>query len=181
MNSSIRRWSLGGTQSSALNRPDWRSPRGTCAAMRAGRSETSNDWIARIPDSPATSRRHTSSSPMPSGVTSPMPVTTTRLMPGFMLRELPRRRTADGGDCGSCPARLGVARCYARSAMRLDEADRILDGYDLLRRVIRDFAPEFLFKSHHQLDRIAAVGAQIVDETGILGHLGFVASALLDD
>src|SRR5260370_1037569 len=95
----------------------------------------------------------------------------------------PRRSSpsADGGDCGSCPARLGAVRCYARSAMRLDEADPVFDGDDILGRVIRDFAPEFLFKSHHQLDRIEAVGAQIVDETGILGHLDFVDAEMLDD
>ena len=56
MNSSIRRWSFGDTQSSALNSPESRSPRGTCAAIRDGRSETSNDWIARIPDSPSRRR-----------------------------------------------------------------------------------------------------------------------------
>ncbi len=105
MNSSIRRWSLGGTQSSALNRPDARSPRGTWPAIRDGRSETSKDWIAPIPDSPASRRRHTCSRPIPSGVTSPMPVTTTRLM----LAMLPRL----SGGCargGPSPGRLGAVR-----------------------------------------------------------------------
>src|SRR5712691_9966952 len=100
---------------------------------------------------------------MPSGVTSPMPVTTTRLMPG---------RTPPG---------LLPWRPTTRSAMRLDEADRVLDGHDLLGRVIRDFAPEFLFEGHHQLDRVKAVGPQIVDKAGILGDLGFVDAEMLDD
>src|SRR6266478_8383322 len=100
---------------------------------------------------------------MPSGVTSPMPVTTTRLMPG---------RTPPG---------LLPWRPTTRSAMRLDEADRVLDGHDLLGRVIRDFAAEFLFEGHHQLDRIEAVCPQIVDKTGIFGHLGLVDAEMLDD
>src|SRR5712692_9146236 len=179
MNSSMRRWSLGGTHSSALNSPKVRSPRGACPATRDGRSETSKDWIAPIPDSPATRRPHTRSSPMPSGVTSPMPVTTTRLMrpscPGSCYEN-------SGGKVPS-PEPTDPARwCVnTRSAVRLDEADRVLDGNDLFGRVIRDFAPEFLFEGHHQLDRIKAVGAQIVDETGILGHLGFVDAEMLDD
>src|SRR5579862_4043326 len=165
MNSSMRRWSLGGTQSSALNRPDARSPRGTWAATRDGRSETSNDWIARIPDSPASSRRHTVSRPMPSGVTSPMPVTTMRLM----SRRSRARRAAARPTPGS------------RSAVRLDKADRVLDGHDLLGCVIRDLAAEFFFEGHHQLDRIEAVGPQIVDEAGVFGHLGIVDAEMLDD
>jgi hypothetical protein len=41
MNSSILRWSLGATQSSALKSPDAVSPRGTWPAIFAGRSDTS--------------------------------------------------------------------------------------------------------------------------------------------
>src|SRR5437588_6998106 len=65
--------------------------------------------------------------------------------------------------------------------MRLDKADRILDGNDLLGCIVGDFAAELLFERHHQLDRIEAVGAQIVDETGVLGHLDFVDAEMLDD
>jgi hypothetical protein len=59
--------------------------------------------------------------------------------------------------------------------------DRVLDGYDLLRRVVRNFAPELFFEGHHQLDRVEAVGPQIVDKAGVLGHLGFVDTEMLDD
>src|SRR5580765_2722027 len=72
-------------------------------------------------------------------------------------------------------------RAKTRSAMGLDEADRVLDGHDLLGRIIRDFAPEFLFEGHHQLDGIKAVGPQIVDKAGILGHLGFIDAEMLND
>src|SRR5258707_10368432 len=34
---------------------------------------------------------------------------------------------------------------------------------------------------HHQLDRVEAVRAQIVDKAGILGYLGFVDAEMLDD
>src|SRR5436190_13010355 len=67
------------------------------------------------------------------------------------------------------------------SAVRFDEADRILHRHDLLGRVIRDLAPELLLESHHQLDGVEAVGAQIVDEAGVFGHLRFVDAQMLDD
>jgi len=49
-------------------------------AIFDGRSETLNRSTLRAPLSPAISRRHDSSTPQPSGVTMPNPVTTTRLM-----------------------------------------------------------------------------------------------------
>src|SRR6266496_2466497 len=65
--------------------------------------------------------------------------------------------------------------------MGLDKADRILDGHDLLGRVIGNFAAEFLLEGHHQLDRVEAVRPEIVDKAGILGHLGLVDAEMLDD
>src|SRR5580704_16199115 len=159
MNWSIRRWSLGGTQSSALKRPDSLSPRGTCAAMRAGRSETSKDWIAPTPDSPLSSFFPTRSTPSPRGLTSPIPVTTTRLIPVHPI----------------------TAKPLARSAVGLDETHSILDGNDLFRGVVGNLAAEFLLERHHQLDGVETVGPQIVDETGVFGHLGFLDAEMLDD
>ena len=51
---------------------------GTWPAILAGRSSTSKRSIGRMPDWPAISRRHMTSTPQPSGVTRPRPVTTTR-------------------------------------------------------------------------------------------------------
>src|SRR5438874_6266789 len=182
MNSSMRRWSFDGTQSSALNSPEDLSPRGTCAATREGRSETSKDWIARIPDSPAISRPQTRSSPMPSGVTRPMPVTTTRLI----LHQLPRCQPPWGADGGPAvlpsrsPGRLANLGS-ARSAVSLDKIDRILDGDDLLGRIVRDLAAELLLERHHQLDRVETIGAEIVDKAGVLGDLSLIDPEMLDN
>src|SRR5215470_16164959 len=67
------------------------------------------------------------------------------------------------------------------SAVRFDEADRILHRHDLLGRVIRDLAPELFLKRHHQLDGVEAVGAEIIDEAGVFGHFRFVDAQMLDD
>src|ERR1700676_594865 len=167
MNSSILRWSLCGTHSSALKRPDEVSPRGTRPAIFAGRSDTSKAWMAPMPDWLASRRRHVTSTPQPSGVTIPIPVMTTRLIPIEI-------QPADG-------ARDGVAALAASSAMRLDERDRVLDRHDLLRGVVRDLAAKLLLEGHDELDGVEAVGPEVVDEAGVLGHLGFVDPQVLDD
>jgi len=54
------------------------SKSGTSAAILTGEFETSNDCIFRTPLLPATSPSQNFSRPIPSGVTQPMPVMTTR-------------------------------------------------------------------------------------------------------
>src|SRR5215470_6765273 len=80
MKSSTLRCSFGSIQSVGLYVPLLPSPRGIMHAICAGRSDTSKVSTLRAPLSPAINRRHVASTPQPSGVTIPMPVTTTRLM-----------------------------------------------------------------------------------------------------
>src|SRR4029450_6957439 len=50
------------------------------------------------------------------------------------------------------------------------------------RSIIGNFAAEFLFEGHHELDRVEAVGAKIVDETRLICHLvGLHAQVFHDD
>ena len=46
---------------------------------------------------------------------------------------------------------------------------------------LHDLSEELLLEGHHQLDRVQAVGAEIVDEAGPLRHLRFVDTEVLDD
>src|SRR5271157_4003308 len=84
MKSSTRRCSFGSIQSSGLN-PSGTFPRGTCAAIWQGRSETLKFSTRAAPDSLARSRRHVASTPQAIGVTMPRPVTTTRLMRSILV------------------------------------------------------------------------------------------------
>src|SRR3546814_7881466 len=60
--------------------------------------------------------------------------------------------------------------------------DRVLNGPDLFRCVVRNFHAEFFFESHDQLDNVEAVSAQIVDEARLFVHLfGFDAQMFKDD
>src|SRR6185437_5929444 len=140
MKRSIFFWSLTGIHSARSSLPSALAPWGTCPATLLGRLLVSKDWMAPMPDSPLISRRQTCSAPTPSGLATPIPVTTTR--------------------------RIVTIPLGARSGglLLLDVVDRILHGADLLRRVLGDLDAERLLERHHQLDRVEAVGAQVIDE-----------------
>src|SRR5436190_21610922 len=101
--------------------------------------------------------------PMPSGDTSPTPVTTTRLLnrpptlPGLKTRLL---------------LPLGV---------RLDVLDGFLHARDLLGVLVRNLDPELFLEGHHELDGVERVGAEVVDERGVRRDFLFVNPELLHD
>src|SRR6202012_820520 len=151
MKSSMRLCSFGSTHWSGLNVPPAPSPRGTWHAILVGRSSTLNLVMAPAPDLPAKRPAQLSSTPQASGVTRPNPVTTTR-----------RIRPRSG---------VGF----------VDILDRVADRHNGFRRVVRNFDAEFLFKRHHQLDGVEAVGAQIFNEGRIVGDLVGIDVQMLDD
>src|SRR6185312_10581483 len=159
MKRSIFFWSFTGIHSPISSPPALFTPAGIWPATLHGRSLVSNAWMAEMPDSALIRRRQTCSTPIPRGQAMPMPVTTTRRI-----------------GCDS-------SRDFAGSGglLLLDVVDRILDGADLLGRVLRDFDAECLLEGHHQLDRIEAVGAQVVDERGLGGHLRLLDAEMLHD
>src|ERR1700733_7405585 len=58
----------------------------------------------------------------------------------------------------------------------------IADGQNGLGGIVGNLAAKFLFEGHDELDRVETVGAEIVDETGVLRHLvGLDAEMLNDD
>jgi hypothetical protein len=71
-----------------------------------------------------------------------------------------------------------------RSAFRVlfEELDRIADGQNGFGRIVGDFASKFLFEGHDEFDRVEAIGAEIIDEAGVIRHLlGLYAEMLNDD
>jgi len=64
-----------------------------------------------------------------------------------------------------------VPRVASRLRRFLDELYGIAKGLDGLGGVIGDLDAELFFEGHDQFDRVEAVGAQIVDERGVLGNL----------
>src|SRR5262245_3483037 len=74
------------------------------------------------------------------------------------------------------PNKLSCARVL------LEELDGIADGLDLLGRIGGDLAAEFLLKGHHELNRIQAIGTQIIYEARAVGDLvGLNAEVLHHD
>src|ERR1700761_6076810 len=170
MKSSTLRWSFGSIHWSGLKLPSEPSPRGTTQAILLGRSETSKVSIFRAPLAPWRIRFQVGSTPQPSGDTIPRPVTTPRLMratPALTGRPATRGRPAAFARPGR-PCRYR-ARASAFSVL-FKKLGGVADGQNRLRRVVRNLATEFFFKCHHELDRIEAVSAEVINEARVVDH-----------
>src|SRR5215213_1706511 len=171
MKSSTLRWSFGSIHWSGLNVPSLPSPRGITQAIRLARSATSNVSIFLAPLWPLRIRVHVVSTPQPSGVTMPSPVTTTRLISTTPDRKC-RPKTRNRGTVRQRPVRLCLYP-PGTSAFRvlLEKLRGVADGQNRLGGVIGNFATELFFKCHHKLDGVETVGAEVVDETCVVDNL----------
>src|SRR6476620_700165 len=139
----------------------------TSAAKRVENAAASNRVIGPMPLRPARSDSHVASVPMPTEDTSPMPVTTTRL-----LNLPPPRVTAR--TARNAPARLPQRRLLLVLGVGLDVLDGFFHARDLLGVLVGDLDPELLFERHHQLHRVERIGAEVLHERGVIGHLFLV-------
>src|SRR6266404_5862548 len=129
----------------------------TSPAIWLVRREASKRVMRVMPPVPASAASQACATLLPSGLTMPRPVRTTL-----------RRLTSSGGLASG----LGV---------RLDVIDGLLHGGDLLRFLVGNLGLELLLERHHELDRIKRIGAQIIDERGIVLDLSLVHAELLGD
>src|SRR5882724_12147640 len=181
MKSSTLRWSFGSIHWSGLKVPSLPSPRGITQAIRLARSATSNVSIFLAPLWPLRIRVHVVSTPQPSGVTMPSPVTTTRLMSKTPARNQ-GPKTRNRGTAGKRPVRLCLYP-PGTSAFRvlLEKLRGVADGQNRLGGVIGNFAAELFFKCHHKLDGVETVGAEVVDETCVVDNLVRLDTEMLDN
>src|ERR1700730_4473324 len=143
--------------------------------------------MRRAPLSPSRRRRQLASTPQASGVTMPSPVTTTRLI-GSSRASRPISYFPDAcarqGNVRFSATGSGSAENGGSSALGgfLEELDGVADRQDGLGGIIGNLAAEFLLERHDEFHRVETVGTEIIDETGVLGHLlGFHAQMLDDD
>src|SRR6185369_14008124 len=171
MKSSTLRCSFGSIHWSGLKVPLLPSPRGITQAIRLARSSTSNVSIFLAPLSPLRIRVHVVSTPQPSGVTMPSPVTTTRLISKTPARKC-RPKTRNRGTVGKRPVRLCLYP-PGTSAFRvlLEKLRGVADGQNRFGGVIGNLAAELFFKCHHKIDGVETVGAAVVDETCVVNNL----------
>src|SRR5437588_13121919 len=140
-----------------------------------------------MPDLPARMAAQVISVPCPKGVIRPIPVTTTRRMPVLKRGQSsngggPQRKTAEArvGPRPGGPKTLSRIRGLSAQSL-LNELHGVAHRLDVLGCVVRDFDIELLLESHDQLDVVEAVGAQVVDEAGLLGHLLRIGVQVLDN
>src|ERR1700693_2234716 len=184
MKSSTLRRSFASIHWSGFKLPPEPSPRGTCAAILQGRSETSKFSIRRVPLLPSSRRAQVRSAPLPSGVTMPMPVTTTRRIRSSERRSQapsPGRVWPGGQESSKYQGRWRAGNACASSRLLFEKLDGVADGEDGLGGVVRNLATELFLESHDQFDGVEAVGAEIIDEARLLGDLFRVDPEVLDD
>src|SRR5205823_479768 len=51
-----------------------------------------------------------------------------------------------------------------------EKFDRVANGQNRFGGVVGDLAAKFFLKGHNELDRVETVGAEVIDEAGVLGH-----------
>src|SRR5690348_16154994 len=160
MNVSERRVSFGCIQSAAL-KPF------TSAAIFVGSTDASKCVIGSTPLTPFSRLSQAATTVLPTGETTPSPVTTTLRFDMVVSSGRARRRS-------------GVA-----AGLLLDVAlhviDGLLDGGDLLGLLVGDLALELLLEGHHQLHVVERVRAQVLDEGRLGLDVGFGDAELLGD
>src|SRR5690242_6529745 len=110
------------------------------------------------------------SMPQPSGETMPRPVTTTRLILTTPARERRLLITSRGTERARPFGRHGYRAGASAIRVFFEKFYRIADSQNRLRGVVGNFAAKFFFKGHHKLDRIEAVGAEVVNEARVVDH-----------
>src|SRR5262249_13782331 len=115
-----------------------------------------------MPLFPSTSARQFSSTPIPSGVTRPMPVMTTLCMLSFWSKVRPT-----ASRTGQAPAPSG----YLLLDVGLDVVDGILDGLDLLGILLGDLDVERLLERQNQLHDGERIFFEVVNERRRTGQL----------
>src|SRR5574342_865370 len=130
----------------------------TSPAMRVGKVEASKRVMGPMPLRPATIAFQDSSTPIPTGLSRPSPVITTRrcdMLP-------PPLRSSARTPRGPAPRQPRPAPPLL--LVGVDVVDGVLDGLDVLGLLVGDLDLELLLHGHHQLDDVQRVGAQVLDE-----------------
>src|SRR5215475_119189 len=135
----------------------------TSPAILVANCDASNFVMVSTPLRPASSAFQFSLVPIPSDDTRPMPVTTTRRLLTMLLW---------------APSDPGLLFGFG---VGVDVLDRFLHARNLFRVFVGNLDPEFLFERHDELDGVERVGAQVVHERSIRGHLFFIDAQLLHD
>src|SRR4051812_31446477 len=158
--------------------------------MRVGNVDASKCVIGPMPLLPAVMFAQAVATSLPTGLMMPRPVTTTRRLLIFRtcLESQAGLIGPYGAVCLRTPkkqklrlvAQLPVLSIGKNSSLdvSLDVVDRLLHRRDLLRFLVGDLALEFLFESHHQLDGIERIRAEVIHERRIRRDLVFLHAQL---
>src|ERR1043165_5624615 len=125
---------------------------------------------------------------LPTGVTRPRPVITTRRV---KLELLGKSTALPIANCrlpillAQSPNKLAIGnRQLAMTLLFLVLVDIVISvphTLNLFRIFVGNFNAKLFFKTHHEFDRVQRVGSEVVDESRIWRDLVFIDSKLVDD
>src|SRR5271165_2631740 len=122
------------------------------------------------------------------GVTSPSSTPSCSTMICFTRSSTDAMRPASSFSRGQPCRRIALLLCLPVSTalrlcfgVRVDIGNRILNGADFLRVLVRNLNVEGLLKGHHQLHRVQRVGAKVVHKRSLGRHFRFIHAQLLHD
>src|SRR5678815_691641 len=144
----------------------------TSQPKRVGYALMSKAVMLAAPLFPATIPFQVPALLLPSAVTRPTPVITTRRFE-FAINAA-ARRVPRGPQRHAMNA--AVLTCLGG-----DVIDRVLHGLDLLGFLVRNIQTEFVFERHDELDGVERVRLQILGESGAVGDLVRIHGQLLFD
>jgi hypothetical protein len=81
----------------------------------------------------------------------------------------------------NAPARPSRAAGLLGGGRFFEKLYGVADGDDRLGLIVGNFDAEFLLERHHQLNRIERIGAEVVDEIGVLDNFVRFDAQVLDN
>src|SRR5688572_8913622 len=123
---------------------------------------------------------HVSSTVLPTGVTRPRPVITTRRVNLELLgKRLMVRLLCEIGPIGL----IGPIQKKTDHSLfvLIDIVIGIPHTLNLLSVFVGNLNAKLLFKTHHEFDRVQRVGPEVVDESCVWSYLVFIDTKLIDN
>src|SRR6185503_19147091 len=123
---------------------------------------------------------HVSSTVLPTGVTRPRPVITTRRVKSELLGKSLSLAADERGQTHIC----AYSRSSAAKFLLLVLVDVVISvphTLNLLSIFVGNFNAKLFFKTHHEFDRVQRVGAEVVDKSRVWRDFVLIDTKLIDD
>src|SRR5215217_8630125 len=124
---------------------------------------------------------HVSSTVLPTGVTRPRPVITTRRVKSELLGKSLSLAANERGLTQVCVYSRSSAAKNDLLLVLVDIVICVPHTLNLLSIFVGNLNAKLFLKTHHEFDRVQRIGAEVVNEPGIRRDLILIDTKLIDD